>query len=43
MRVVDIDLAWARAVGDFDGRLADLEMAVGAPIETLSQSKPEVK
>jgi outer membrane protein, heavy metal efflux system len=43
MRVVDIDLAWAQAVGDFDGRLADLEMAVGAPIETLSQSKPEVK
>ncbi|MBW8869228.1 MAG: TolC family protein [Acidobacteriales bacterium] len=43
MRVVDLDLAWAQALGDFDARLADLEMAVGAPIETLSQSKPEVK
>lgn len=43
MRVVDLDLAWAQAVGDFDARLADLEMAVGAPIETVSQSKPEVK
>jgi cobalt-zinc-cadmium efflux system outer membrane protein len=42
MRVVDIDLAWAQAVGDFDARLADLEMVIGQPIETLSRN-PEVK
>lgn len=32
MRVIDIDLAAAQAVGEFDARLADLEMAVGAPL-----------
>jgi hypothetical protein len=43
MRVVDLDLAWAQAVGDFDARLADLEMATGGPISTVSKSNPEVK
>lgn len=43
MRVIDIDLAWAQAVGDFDARLADLEMAVGEPVNNLQQHTPEVK
>lgn len=33
MNVVDIDLAWVQAVGDFDARLADLELATGAPLD----------
>ena len=37
MTVIDIDLAWLQAVGDFDARLADLELATGAPLE---QSAP---
>ena len=43
MRVIDIDLAWAQAVGEFDARLADLEMATGIPADELQQAKPEVK
>lgn len=43
MRVVDIDLAWAQAVGDFDAQLARLEMAVGSPADTQQQVNPEVK
>ncbi|HTM17770.1 MAG TPA: TolC family protein [Terracidiphilus sp.] len=39
MRVIDIDLAWAQAVGEFDARLADLEMAIGGPVDKM----PEVK
>jgi outer membrane protein TolC len=33
MNLVDIDLAWVQAVGDFDARLADLELAIGAPLD----------
>jgi outer membrane protein TolC len=33
MTVVDIDLAWIDALGEFNARLADLEMATGAPLE----------
>jgi outer membrane protein TolC len=36
MAVVDIDLAWIGAVGDFDSRLADLELATGTPLATES-------
>lgn len=43
MRVIDIDLAWAAAMGDFDARLADLEMAVGGPLDKLQQANTEVK
>ncbi|WP_109488624.1 TolC family protein [Occallatibacter savannae] len=43
MRVVDVDLAWAQAVGEFDARRADLEMAIGGPIDQLGQVSPEVK
>lgn len=43
MRVIDIDLAWIQAVGDFDARLADLELATGAPLDQLQPATPEVK
>ncbi|HEU5352170.1 MAG TPA: TolC family protein [Terracidiphilus sp.] len=33
MQVVDIDLAWLQALADFNARMADLELAVGAPIK----------
>ncbi len=32
MQVIEIDVAWLQALADFNSRLADLEMAVGAPI-----------
>lgn len=32
MRVIDLDLAWLQALADFNTRMADLGMAVGAPI-----------
>jgi outer membrane protein TolC len=32
MQVIYIDVAWLQALADFNSRLADLEMAVGAPI-----------
>ena len=37
MTVVDIDLAGIDALGEFNARMADLEMAAGAPID---QNKP---
>ena len=40
MTVINVDLAWLEAVGDFDTRLADLELATGAPLE---QPATEVK
>lgn len=43
MRVVDVDLAWAQAVGEFDERLADLEMATGGPVNKLGLTNVEVK
>ena len=39
MREIDIDLAWAQAVGEFNARLADLELAIGGPVDSM----PEVK
>ena len=33
MQVIDIDLAWLQALADFNTRMADLELAVGAPID----------
>ena len=50
MTVIDVDLAWVQAVADFDTRLADLELATGAPLDRFQQSTfnnqqsvPEVK
>jgi hypothetical protein len=36
MQVIDLDLAWRQALTDFNARMADLEMAVGAPIDLTS-------
>ena len=43
MSVIDIDLAWLQATADFDTRLADLELATGAPIDHLQTTTLEVK
>jgi outer membrane protein TolC len=42
MTVIDLDLAYLQAVAEFDARLADLELVVGAPIEQVRKSSPEV-
>jgi cobalt-zinc-cadmium efflux system outer membrane protein len=42
MTVIDLDLAYLQAVADFEARLADLELAVGVPIEQVQKSKSEV-
>jgi len=44
MTVVDIDLAYFQALADFETRFADLELAVGAPIDrTEPPNTPEVR
>ena len=43
MTVIDIDLAWLQAVGDFDARLADLELATGASLVHSDTHAAEVK
>ncbi len=47
MTVIDVDLGWRQAMGDFSSRMAELEMAVGA-LPTGAQigaqiAAPEVK
>ncbi|HEX8712504.1 MAG TPA: TolC family protein, partial [Terracidiphilus sp.] len=43
MAVIDIDLAWIQAVENFNSRLADLELATGAPLDPIQPPTPEVK
>ncbi|HKF50663.1 MAG TPA: TolC family protein [Terracidiphilus sp.] len=43
MRVIDLDQEWIDAIGEFDARLADLEMAAGAPLNNLQPASREVK
>lgn len=43
MAVIDADLAWVQAVGEFDARLADLELATGTALQDRPQTNPEVK
>jgi outer membrane protein TolC len=43
MSVIDIDLSWLQAVGDFDARLADLELATGASLDQSGSHTTEVK
>lgn len=38
MQVIDIDLAWLQALADFNTRMADLELAVGAPIDLTGKT-----
>src|SRR6266496_133390 len=42
MTVIDLDLAYLQALADFEARLADLELAVGAPTDQVQKSSPEV-
>jgi len=34
MTVVDVDLAWIDALGEYNARIADLEMAAGGPLDS---------
>jgi outer membrane protein, heavy metal efflux system len=42
MTVIDLDLAYFQALADFESRLADLELAVGAPIDQVQKVSAEV-
>jgi len=42
MTVIDLDLAYFQALADFEARLADLELAVGKPVDEVQRSLPEV-
>jgi outer membrane protein, heavy metal efflux system len=37
MAVIDVNLAWFQAMGDFAASMTDLELAVGAPIDPTTQ------
>ena len=42
MTVIDLDLAYFQALADFETRLADLELAVGKPVDEVQKSSAEV-
>jgi outer membrane protein TolC len=42
MTLVDVDLAYFQALADFEARLADLELAVGVPIDQVQKTPSEV-
>src|SRR5215469_16246082 len=42
MTVIDLDLAYFQALADFEARLADLELAVGTPIDQVQKVSAEV-
>ena len=42
MTVIDLDLAYFQALADFEARLADLELAIGKPVDQVQKSSPEV-
>jgi len=42
MTVIDLDLAYFQALADFEARLADLELAVGTPIDQVQRVSAEV-
>lgn len=42
MTVIDLDLAYLQVLADFEVRLADLELAVGAPIDQVQKPSSEV-
>ena len=43
MTVIDLDLAYFQALADFEARLADLELAVGRPVDEEQKSSSEVR
>jgi outer membrane protein TolC len=42
MTVIDLDLAYFQAMADFEARLSELELAVGAPVDEAQGLSPEV-
>ena len=42
MTVIDLDLAYLQALADFEARLADLELAIGKPVDEVQKSSSEV-
>jgi outer membrane protein TolC len=42
MTVIDLDLSYFQALADFESRLADLELAVGTPIDQVQKGSAEV-
>jgi hypothetical protein len=42
MTVIDLDLSYFQALADFEARLADLELAVGTPIDQVQKGSAEV-
>lgn len=42
MTVIDLDLAYFQALADFEARLADLELAIGRPVDEVQGSSSEV-
>lgn len=40
MAVIDVNLAWFQSMGEFAASMSDLELAVGAPIDSLTE-QPE--
>jgi outer membrane protein TolC len=42
MTVIDLDLAYFQALADFEARLADLELAIGKPVDQVEKSSSEV-
>jgi outer membrane protein TolC len=46
MAVIDVDLAWHQSIGDFAASMANLELAVGAPVDAATNprqtTQPEV-
>jgi len=46
MAVIDVNLAWFQSMGDFAASMADLELAVGAPVDAATNpaqaAQPEV-
>lgn len=39
MTVIDLDLAYFQALADFEARLADLELAIGKPVDEVQKSE----
>lgn len=42
MTVIDLDLAYFQALADFETRLADLELAIGKPVDEVQKPSSEV-
>jgi outer membrane protein, heavy metal efflux system len=43
MEVISVDLSWLQAMGEYNARLADLELATGGEIESNTGATQEVK